>query len=170
MQKKVELFSQHLRSHINDENIQLWAKSVDKLKFCRSLIAEKRFNDFEKSILSVTLSSLFEKKAEDRFTKYNIGDEVLIRKNGIKHLAKVIAKPCENQLVVLPDNSDHHQGLVFKRTKDPFFSRMEGKEFSRICPIPLISDKALNMSKGNGIGFKCRGIDHPSLASNHKEK
>ncbi|EAR62346.1 hypothetical protein [Neptuniibacter caesariensis] len=144
MRNKVDLFSQQLRSLVTDQNIEQWAKATDKQQFCQSLLPENRFNDLEKSVLCATLSSLLEKKAEDRFTVYNVGDQVLIRKNGIKHPAKVVEKLCDNSLVVLPHNEEcHSQALTFRRSKDPFFSRMEGKEFSRICPTPLLRNKAL---------------------------
>ena len=144
MRNKVDLFSQQLRSLVTDQNIEQWAKATDKQQFCQSLLPENRFNELEKSVLSAALSSLLEKKAEDRFTVYNVGDQVLIRKNGIKHPAKVVEKLSDNSLVVLPHNEEcHSQALTFSRSKDPFFSRMEGKEFSRICPTPLLRNKAL---------------------------
>ena len=146
--KQVERYSRKLRTLLSKENIENWSTARDKKQFCLSLVDNPIHSDIEKKILSETLNSLIKKKADDRFSEYKVGDKVSILQRGKRYPATITGQHCKDSLAVaphqpLPQSKTGEQALTFKRAREQVFTRMDGKEFSRICPTPLLRNKAL---------------------------
>ncbi len=128
----IERCSRTIRSLITDENTAHWNKARDKQAFCTSIVEPFAKQGVEIQILSEVVHSLLKRRAEDMFASYKIGDKVAIFSLGKFHPAKVTEQRGRDSILVTPINEQSTNPLLFTRSRDNVFTRMDGNTFSRI--------------------------------------
>ena len=144
----IDQYSKDLRKLINDSTIAEWQHATDKKAFSCSLIeniAHRSSDHIVKEILADVLNNLLTLRAENYFTTYREGEEVLVASEGRFTPAVVVERLSENELrvAVKPETTDNptreelaceEKILEFHRNRDKVYINMEGTTFSRLKP------------------------------------
>lgn len=147
----IEQYSKDLRKLINDATIAEFQNSADKKAFSYSLVENitkgSASDQLVKEILSDVLNNLLSLRAENQFTTYRVGEEVLVASEGRYSSATVVERLSENELRVAVkqetiDNLENssigeesaEKVLDFHRNRDKIYINMEGTKFSRLKP------------------------------------
>ncbi|MAY41586.1 MULTISPECIES: hypothetical protein [unclassified Neptuniibacter] len=130
-----------VREVINKENAAQWFSSNDHRAFSQSLIGPLNEHDIVASILVDVIDELLQRKAEDMFADYRVGEGVTILEKGHSIPATVINHEDKYKVVVQLDKiaADGHferdqQGeqINFHCSHDSVYVHFEGRSLSRL--------------------------------------
>ena len=130
-----------VREVINKENAVQWFSSNDHRAFSQSLIGPLNEHDIVVSILVDVIDELLQRKAEDMFADYRVGEGVTILEKGHSIPATVINHEDKSKVVVQLDkiSADGHferdqQGeqINFHCSHDSVYVHFEGRSLSRL--------------------------------------
>jgi len=138
----INRFNQLIRQAVNDNNAAAWHAATDHRAFCEKLIGSFEAHEVVKNILIDVVDELLQRRAEDKFLTYNIGDGVTILESGHCLPATVIQQENNSDdLTVQLDKvfSDGHfekdgngQVIEFHRSHDRVYVHLEGRSLSRL--------------------------------------
>lgn len=130
-----------VRKVINSENATKWHSSKDHRAFSQSLIGPLNEHDIVVSILIDVIDELLQRKAEDLFADYRVGEGVTILEKGHSIPATVVNHEDKSKVVVQLDKiaADGHferdqQGeqINFHCSHDSVYVHFEGRSLSRL--------------------------------------
>ncbi|WP_286237197.1 hypothetical protein [Neptuniibacter halophilus] len=138
----INQFNRVIRQEVNDQNAAAWLAAPDRKQFCRDLLGAMEVHEIVINILVDVLDELLQRRAEDKFANYNIGDGVTILENGRSLPATIIRNSPREEILtvqrdrilpsgsIVPDQSG--EVLDFHRSHDKVYIHMEGRSLSRL--------------------------------------
>jgi len=130
-----------IRKVVNDDNASRWFNAKDRKSFSHSLLGPIKEHEVVISILVDVIDELLQRKAEDMYANYHIGDGVTILESGHCIPATVIEHPNDSKLIVQLDTicSDGHfekdlsgKTIDFHCSHDRVYVHLEGRSLSRL--------------------------------------
>ena len=130
-----------IRSVVNNENASRWNAAKDRKSFSHSLLGPIKEHAVVISILVDVIDELLQRKAEDMYANYQVGDGVTILESGHCIPATVIEHSADSDLIVQLDTvcSDGHfeqdytgKVIDFHRSHDRVYVHLEGRSLSRL--------------------------------------
>lgn len=159
----INQFNRLIRSLVNPENAQQWLLATDKKAFCTELIGQQAYHEVVLSILVETINELLERKAEDLYATYLVGDGVSILENGHCTPATVVQYSNKEDTLVVQLDRVGAKGEIeqdrsgtcidFHRTHDQVYVHMEGRTLSRL------------VSGRKSADYSAESIEHHSHAA-----
>lgn len=138
----INRFNQLIRQAVNDNNAAAWHAATDHRAFCEKLLGSFEAHEVVKNILIDVVDELLQRKAEDKYCDYTIGDGVTILESGHCIPATVIKqKNNRDDLTVqldkvFPDGHIEKDGtgqvIEFHRSHDRVYVHLEGRSLSRL--------------------------------------
>ncbi|WP_415903015.1 hypothetical protein ACMXYR_04065 [Neptuniibacter sp. QD29_5] len=138
----INRFNQLIRQAVNDNNAAAWHSAADHRAFCEKLLGSFEAHEVVKNILIDVVDELLQRKAEDKFCTYAIGDGVTILESGHCLPATVIKQTNNSEdLTVQLDKvfTDGHfekdrsgEVIEFHRSHDRVYVHIEGRTLSRL--------------------------------------
>ncbi|WP_415883760.1 hypothetical protein ACMXYX_04215 [Neptuniibacter sp. QD72_48] len=138
----INRFNQLIRQAVNDNNAAAWHSASDHRAFCEKLLGSFEAHEVVKNILIDVVDELLQRKAEDKYGNYTIGDGVTILESGHCIPATVIKQTNNSEdLTVQLDKvfTDGHfekdktgEVIEFHRSHDRVYVHIEGRTLSRL--------------------------------------
>lgn len=138
----INRFNQLIRQAVNDNNAAAWYAATDHRAFCENLLGSFEAHEVVKNILIDVVDELLQRKAEDKFCNYTIGDGVTILESGHCIPATVIKQTNNSDGLsvqldkVCPDGHFEKDGngkvIEFHRSHDRVYIHLEGRSLSRL--------------------------------------
>lgn len=138
----INQFNRAIRQAVNKENAALWQQSPERKQFCRELLGEVNTHEVVISILVDVIDELLQRKAEDMFADYPVGEGVTILESGHCIPATIIEHDARDETLIVQLDKIFPDGhfepdvsgdvIDFHRSHDKVYVHIEGRALSRL--------------------------------------